>query len=324
MAAKTAPLDDATVLIDGPWKHRTVRANGIALHVAELGEGPLVLLLHGFPQFWWTWRHQMRDLAEAGFRAVAVDLRGYGASDKPPRGYDLITLADDIAGLIAALGEQDAVIVGTDIGGLLAWSVATFDPHVVRRLVVIAAPHPLRLRRAVVSDLRGQGRAVRRLWSTFQVPRWPERLLKNRIYVREMFERWSGAQWRASAGYADIVEHYADSMRVSQVAFSALEMFRWAVRSVPRSDGRRAARALRQGVRVPVLQVHGEDDSCLLLSTAQGSSRYVHARYEFQALAGIGHFPTEEAPRRVSREIIRWARLDQQQSSPESRPGLLR
>ncbi len=323
MAAKAAPLDDATVLIDGPWKHRTVRANGIALHIAELGEGPLVLLLHGFPQFWWTWRHQLRDLAEAGFRAVAVDLRGYGASDKPPRGYDLITLADDIAGLVAALGEQDAVIVGTDIGGALGWSVATFDPHVVRRLVVIAAPHPLRLRRAVASD-RGQRRAVKPLWSTFQVPRWPERLLTNRVYVRELFARWSGAHWRASRDYAEIVERYADSMRVSQVAFSALEMFRWAVRSVPRSDGRRASRALRHGVRVPVLQLHGQDDSCLLPSTAQGSGRYVHAAYEFQALAGVGHFPTEEAPQRVSGEIIRWARLDQSQSRAPRRSGFPR
>lgn len=308
MAAKLPPLDDATVLIDGPWTHRTVRANGIALHLAELGEGPLVLLLHGFPQFWWTWRQQLLDLAEAGFRAVAVDLRGYGASDKPPRGYDLITLADDVAGLVAALGEQDAVIVGTDIGGLLAWSVATFDPHVVRRLVVLAAPHPLRLRRAVATDPLHQGRAVKRLWSTFQIPRRPERLLKNRVYVRELFEQWSGPQWRSSADYSGTVERYADSMRISQVAHSALEMFRWAVRSVPRSDGRRATRALRSGVGVPVLQLHGEDDRCLLLSTARGSGRYVHAHYEFQALPGVGHFPTEEAPDRVSQELIRWAR----------------
>ena len=78
--------DATSALIPGPWAHRDVSANGVRLHAAEAGEGPLVLLLHGFPQFWWTWRHQLTALADAGFRAVAPDLRGYGASDKPPRG----------------------------------------------------------------------------------------------------------------------------------------------------------------------------------------------------------------------------------------------
>src|SRR5215831_2904044 len=79
------------IYADGPWSHRTVTANGTRFHIAEAGEGPLVLLLHGFPQFWWTWRAQLESLPAAGYRAVAADLRGYGGSDKPPRGYDLIT-----------------------------------------------------------------------------------------------------------------------------------------------------------------------------------------------------------------------------------------
>src|SRR5919108_3064010 len=112
--------DSSVVLVEGPWTHRVVRANGIALHVAELGTGPLVLLLHGFPEFWWSWRHQLVGLAEAGYRVVAPDLRGYGASDKPPRGYDGYTLAGDIAGLVRALGERKAVLVGCGYGGLLA------------------------------------------------------------------------------------------------------------------------------------------------------------------------------------------------------------
>jgi len=79
--------DASSVLIDGPWEHKFVSANGARFHVAELGEGPLVVLLHGFPQFWWAWRDQLTALAEAGYRAAAIDLRGFGASDKPPRGY---------------------------------------------------------------------------------------------------------------------------------------------------------------------------------------------------------------------------------------------
>src|SRR5690349_6774150 len=137
---------DAVVQIGGPWTHRSVSANGTRFHAAEAGDGPLVLLLHGFPEFWWTWRHQLTALPEAGFRAVAVDLRGYGGSDKPPRGYDLVTAAADAAGLIRALGEANAIVVGHGLGGLIAWTVAAYNPKVVRRLAVVSVAHPMRMR----------------------------------------------------------------------------------------------------------------------------------------------------------------------------------
>src|ERR1700685_2586335 len=111
---------DTPIFIEGPWSHRSASANGTRFHVAESGDGPLVLLLHGFPEFWWTWRTQLASLSSAGFRAVAVDLRGYGGSDKPPRGYDLITAASDAAGLIRALGESNAIVVGAGWGGGVA------------------------------------------------------------------------------------------------------------------------------------------------------------------------------------------------------------
>src|SRR5512143_1870526 len=122
------PPDESVVLVEGRWAHRTVTANGQRFHVAELGDGPLVVLLHGFPQFWWSWRHQLLALADTGYRAVAPDLRGYGASDKPPRGYDAFTLSADVAGLVRALGERDAVIVGHDWGGFLGWTTAAMHP----------------------------------------------------------------------------------------------------------------------------------------------------------------------------------------------------
>jgi pimeloyl-ACP methyl ester carboxylesterase len=111
-------VDESCVLLDGEWTHRFVSANGSRFHIVEAGTGPLVLLLHGFPEFWAAWRHQIAALADAGFRAVAVDLRGYGASDKPPRGYDGYTMSADVVGLIRALGERTATIVGTGYGGL--------------------------------------------------------------------------------------------------------------------------------------------------------------------------------------------------------------
>src|ERR1700730_17690142 len=163
---KAAPVDESCVMLDGAWTHRFVSANGTRLHIAEAGAGPLVLFLHGFPEFWGAWRDQITALADAGFRAVAVDLRGYGASDKPPRGYDGYTMASDVTGLIQALGERDATLVGSGHGrpvasggparttttevrgagrvgfvyfGLVAGPTAAFHPRSVRRVVVMAA-----------------------------------------------------------------------------------------------------------------------------------------------------------------------------------------
>ena len=235
--------DSSSVLVEGPWTHRVVRANGIALHAAELGTGPMVLLLHGFPQFWWTWHRQLVDLADAGFRAVAVDLRGYGASDKPPRGYDAPNLAADLAGVVAALGERDATVVGTDVGGLLAWTMAATHPHVVRNLVLLGAAHPLRLRSAIRHD-RTQRRASGYALRTFQVPRRPEHLLaRDSAWVRELFDTWTGPRWRGTPGYVADVERYAAAMRIHPVYYCAAEYFRWLVRSLPR-----ARRASLRGV----------------------------------------------------------------------------
>jgi len=308
--AAPTPPDDSDVLIEGPWTHRMVRANGIALHVAELGTGPMVLMLHGFPQFWWTWQQQLVDLADAGFRAVAVDLRGYGASDKPPRGYDAPNLAADIAQLVRALGERDTVLVGNDVGGLLAWTVAALHPRVVRRVVALGAAHPLRLRQAVLSDPRGQGSASAYALRGFQVPRRPEaRLTRDSSYVHELFDAWTGPRWRATPGYPAEVERYAAALRIHPVAHCSLEYFRWLVRSLPRVDGRRYASSLAQHpVAAPVLQLHGDLDGCVLPRTAQGSGRYVTGEYQWHALDGVGHFPQNEAAEVVSGELIRWAK----------------
>jgi pimeloyl-ACP methyl ester carboxylesterase len=302
--------DSSIVLVDGPWTHRTVRANGIAVHVAEAGAGPLVLLLHGFPQFWWAWRQQLTDLAGAGFRAVAVDLRGYGASDKPPRGYDAPNLAADMAQLVTALGESDAMVVGSDFGGLLAWTMAARHPRVVRSLAILAAAHPLRLRSALVARSAGQRRASAYALRTFQVPRRPEQLLaRDSRYVRDLFDAWTGPRWRGTPRYVTDVERYAEAMRIHPVAYCAAEYFRWLVRSLVRPDGRRFAESLRAPITVPVLHLHGDLDSCVLPSTAQGSGQYVTGDYEYRVLDGVGHFPHNEVPDLISGELVRWAKL---------------
>lgn len=297
--------EPSVVLVEGPWTHRDVNANGLRLHVAECGEGPLVLLLHGFPEFWWAFRHQLTGLAAQGFRAVAADLRGYGASDKPPRGYDALTLAADVAGLIRALGETDAVVVGHDWGGFLAWVVATLYPELTRATVVLSMPHPLRMRRALLTDLRGQAAASRYI-AAFQVPWTPERRLvaDRAAFPARLLHDWGGPGFPDTETEARVRE----AMLIPGVPHSALEYYRWAVRSLPRPDGLRFARALRTQVRGPVLQVHGLLDTCTLASTALGSGAHVRGHYRWLPLAGVGHFPHEERPEVVTAEIAAWAR----------------
>jgi pimeloyl-ACP methyl ester carboxylesterase len=268
----------------------------------------MVLLLHGFPQFWWAWHRQLIDLADAGFRAVAVDLRGFGASDKPPRGYDVPNVAADISALVSALGESEALVVGSDLGAVLGWTMAATSPDVVRSLVVIGAAHPLRFGAALRRD-RAQRHASSYLLRTFQLPRHPEHLLAgNSRWVQQLFDTWTGPHWRGTPDYRTDVARYAEAMRIHPVAYCAAEYFRWLVRSVPRKDGRRFAESLRRPVRAPVLQLHGAADGCVLPATAQGSGQFVTGSYEWRVLPGVGHFPHNEAPELVSGELIRWAK----------------
>ncbi|MEU4704425.1 alpha/beta fold hydrolase [Nonomuraea dietziae] len=295
--------DESFVHLDGPWTHRSVHAGGTRFHIVEAGEGPLVLLLHGFPQFWWTWRYQLASLPEAGYRAVAVDLRGYGGSDKPPRGYDLPTLAGDATGLIRALGETGAIVVGHDWGGLLAWTMAVTDPKTVHRLVAVSAPHPRRLRGALLTDPFGQLRASGYTLG-FQLPFLPERRLTrdDGKLVGQLLDDWSRPGWPEQ----DTAHVYREAFGIPTVAHCALEYHRWFARSQVRPDGLRYARAMRTEVEAPTLQLHGALDRCILPRTAQGSSRYVAAPYRWRLLEGTGHFPHEEAPEVFDAELLSW------------------
>ena len=126
-----------------PVNHRFVATNGIRMHLAEQGKGPLVLLCHGWPESWYSWRHQMAALADAGYRAVAMDQRGYGQTDAPEaiKSYHMLYLTADIVGLVHALGEERAVIAGHDWGSPVAWYCALLRPDMFRRLILLSVPY---------------------------------------------------------------------------------------------------------------------------------------------------------------------------------------
>jgi pimeloyl-ACP methyl ester carboxylesterase len=123
--------------------HRHIEANGIRLHIAEQGSGPLVLLCHGFPESWYSWRHQLKALAQAGFHAVAPDMRGYGESDRPADidSYSLFHLVGDMVGVLDALGEKNAVIAGHDWGAPVAWHAALLRPDRFRAVIGLSVPY---------------------------------------------------------------------------------------------------------------------------------------------------------------------------------------
>jgi pimeloyl-ACP methyl ester carboxylesterase len=270
----------------------------------------LVVLAHGFPEFWWSWRHQLVGLADAGFRVAAVDLRGHGDSDKPPRGYDLWTLAGDLSGLIRALGCRDATVVGHSFGGLIGWTLAALRPRLVRSLVVLNTPHPLALRRAAWTDPRGQGLATARYALGFQVPMLPERRLRanHAAYVERLLRAWSGPGWQTAPEFAEVVARNREAMLIPGVAHSALEYYRWAVRSQARPDGRRFAAAMTRPVSAPVLQLQGADDPTLLDRTARASAQWVTGRYQYHALERSGHFPHQETSHATTALIAEFLR----------------
>ena len=290
------------VRADGPWTHRDVTANACRFHVVEAGDGPLVLLMHGFPTFWWSWRHQLESLPAAGFRTVAVDMRGYGGSDHTPHGYDPITLAADMAGLIRALGEPDALVVGNGFSAFVAWTLAAQHTDVTRGIAAVGMAHPARMRKAFMAD--GEQRRLQRYAVGFQRPFVPERQLTrdDAAMVGRILRRWGGDGW-PDERTSDV---YRAAMLVPNTAHCSVEFHRWAIRSIPRRDGRRFVDAVAEPVGVPVLQIHGQQDGAVLPRSVDGSEEYAGAGYDRVDLPGVGHFPHEEDPGAFDSVLLPW------------------
>ena len=311
-----APPDPSVIRIDGPWRHLDVHANGIRFHVVEAQRTwpsrrrrpaptrPLVILLHGFGSFWWSWRHQLRGLT--GARVVAVDLRGYGGSDKPPRGYDGWTLAGDTAGLIRALGHTSATLVGHADGGLVCWATSVLHPRLVRAIAVVSSPHPVALRASALTR-RDQGRALLPSMLRYQVPIWPERSLTRHDAdeLERLVRSRASGKWLASEDFSETIGHLRRAIQIPSAAHSRT--------GVPALGG--AQPAARRGpavhavdepaAGVPVLHMRGDADPYVLADPVDRTQHYApHGRYV--SIAGAGHFGHEEAPEVVNEHLSRF------------------
>jgi pimeloyl-ACP methyl ester carboxylesterase len=240
--------------------HRFAVVDGVRLHYVEAGEGPLVVLLHGFPEFWWSWRNQIPALVDAGYRVIAPDQRGYARSDKPGdwREYRIERLAADVAGLIEAAGEERAAVVGHDWGAAVAWMVATLHPERVERLAILNVPHP----ETMEKTLRSSPKQLLHSWYMFffQVPWLPERLLG-----------WGGRRALASA-YRDArpgafdegdLDRYVEALSGPEGFRGPINWYRAALRRTPG-----AMRRLFRPIAAPVLVIWGEQDRFLTASMA--------------------------------------------------------
>jgi pimeloyl-ACP methyl ester carboxylesterase len=275
-----------------PWQHGYVEANGIRFHYVEAGEGPLVLLLHGFPEFWYSWRHQIGPLAER-FRVVAPDLRGYNETDKPRTGYDVATLVEDTVALAGAFGERRFRLAGHDWGGAIAWATAARHPAAVERLVILNAPHPTAMAEALGSSLT----QLRRSWYMFffQLPFLPEWYLARDDYKMVARALVGNMVHRERLSRED-VEQFRKAMAKPGTATAAINYYRAAFRDALRN--RLRVREVR--VDVPTLVVWGERDAFLGKELTERLDRWVRdVRVEY--LPDAGHWVQQDEPETVTR-----------------------
>ncbi len=287
-----------------PPRELRLRANGIDFFALDEGpeDGPLALLLHGFPELSRSWRHQLPALAAAGWRAVAPDLRGYGRSGKDGP-YDLRTLAADVRGLVRALGRERAVVCGHDWGGAVAWAVAVYHPEVVERLVILNCPHP-----GVMAEqlLRNPAQLRRSLYMLFfQLPWLPEWLL-TRNGAAEVGRALRGGSAVREAWPREETAHYRQAFLQPGAARAALGYYRAAFRSW--GSARREGRA--RPVAVPVLVVWGARDRFLGREMVEAAAMAPYLAPgnapTIRLLEEAGHFVQNEAPERVNQAMLAW------------------
>ena len=307
---KQQPQDSAS----GPEiRHGYASVNGIRLHYAESGTGDdLVILLHGFPEFWYSWRHQLTALGTR-FHVVAPDMRGYNLSEKPPRVEDYSTdvLADDVIGLIDHFGAEKAAIVGHDWGAGVAWAVAQKYPERVSKLVVLQVP-PAAAWRANLT--LGQ---LFRSWYMFffQLPRVPEWAIRRNNFkgLDSVFKEKVGR----TGSFTDAdVEIYREALSQPGALTSAINYYRANVFRIMRGSKTAATTERVSGketrtdrrICVPTLFIFGEQDFAILPQTVRGVADYIDAPYRELRIADSGHWVQNEAVEEVNTALMEFLR----------------
>ena len=262
---------------------------GVKIHFAALGpkSGPLVVFVHGFPDFWYTWRSQMESLSSAGYRTVALDLRGYNLSDKPEgaENYDMRLLATDVVAVIRAQGRERAIVVGHDWGGAISWQVAFHFPQAVEKLVILNLPHPQGLGRELATNAEQQ---------------------KASEYARNFQKPDSHTKITAEGLTFWVKDASTKAKYVEAFRRSSLEgMMNYYRRNYPREPYQMPDALNQLKPKCPVLMIHGLKDTALLAPALNGTWNWVDD-LTLVTVPNASHFVQQDEPDIVNRTLLMW------------------
>ncbi|HXG68085.1 MAG TPA: alpha/beta hydrolase [Blastocatellia bacterium] len=278
-AAQTSDLEQRV-------EHGYADNNGVKIHYASLGKGPLIVMIHGFPDYWYSWRDQMEGLS-ANYQVVAIDQRGYNLSDKPKgvENYDMRLLVSDVVAVIRHLGQDKAIVVGHDWGGAVAWGLAMALPDMVEKLIILNLPHPRGITRELANNPQQQ---------------------KNSQYARN-FQKEGFHKELTPEGLAGWVKDpeakkkYIEAFRRSD--FEA--MLNYYKRNYPREPYKEDTSPVVK-VKAPVLMIHGLNDTALLAAGLNNTWEWLEKDLTLVTIPGAGHFVQQDASDLVTRTIKMW------------------
>lgn len=273
-------------------EHKYADNNGVKLHYVELGEGPLIVMIHGFPDFWYTWRHQMEVLSDS-YRVVAMDLRGYNRSDKPEgtEPYKMKYLVEDVAAVIRDAGEESAIIVAHDWGAGIAWNLALTQPDIVKKLAVLSIPHP---NNSKTPDIDFDGSYADRFVS--------------KEYRSSITAAWFSG-WVTDPGAKTF---YTEAFNRSDVD-AMLNYYRMnfpTTENLANKDFVKGRTKLLPNAKMPILVIHGEKDRFAPSSGHNRTWDFVENDLLMYFVNDVGHFIQDEAPEKVSEIIQLWLKLN--------------
>ncbi|WP_129587624.1 alpha/beta fold hydrolase [Actinomyces minihominis] len=286
----------STVRAEGPWTHSNIHARGMSFHVVIAGDEPgrpTVILLHDFPLHWWSWRHQIAALAHGGYRVLAMDLRGMGGSDLQPGPVDLVELAEDVRAVASATGTTSYTLVGSGVGGAVAWTLAHMAPGELESVVTIAAPHPQTRRRRAASRAIAASRVDRELG----MPLIRSRGLRDGTLVRAVLRTWAAPEH--AEHMAEISEQYEVPLSRVFSANAALE-----TQKAARTPSSAARKLFERPVTVPLLSVRGGRDGRINPQAYSGDTTFARRSVMHVEIPGAGHFPNEETPDEVTKILL--------------------
>lgn len=281
-----APITADLSSFDERVEHRYTKNEGVKIHYAVLGEGPLIVMIHGFPDFWYTWRHQMAALSSQ-YRVAALDLRGYNLSDKPEdiESYGMKALLSDVAAVIQAEGREQATIVGHDWGGAIAWQFATRLPDMTEKLIILNLPHLTGLTRELANNADQQRASA--------YTRFFQKEGAHESLSAEKLARW--------VSDPVVREKYVEAFERSN--FEA--MLYYYKRHYP-AEPYTEFGAPQAKVPVPVLVIHGLQDPYLLPDALSGTWDWVEKDLTLVTVPQAGHFVQQDAADFVTQTIENW------------------